>query len=192
MVVVPHRVHYTVEDYLEFEDGNEAKHEYLDGQILAMAGGTPEHAALSLAFGALVANQLKGGRCRAYSSDLRVRIAPTTLITYPDAAVICGPADKDPAAPSAVTNPTLLAEVLSPSTAEYDRTDKFDHYRQLKSLQQYVLIDPKTETVELRTRGPNGAWTSATHRAGDSLELASIGVRFEVKELFAMATEPRA
>ena len=192
MVHVAHRVHYSVADYLAFEETTDAKHEYLEGQIYAMAGGTPEHAALSSAFAVLVGPQLAAGRCRTFSSDLRVGISETSLITYPDAAVICGPVERDPNAASVVTNPVLLLEVLSPSTREYDRTDKLDHYRHLKSLRQYVLVDPRGQTVELRTLGEDGAWSTKVYQVGEVASLDSVGARLDVRHLFATAAEPSA
>ncbi len=190
MVIAAHRVHYTIAEYLAFEDSTDAKHEYLDGQIYAMAGGTPEQAALASAFAVIVGSQLRGGRCRTFSSDLRLRVPATKLITYPDGAIICGPVERDPEATTAVTNPTLVLEVLSPSTAEYDRTDKFEHYQQLSSLRQYVLGDPRERTVEVRTRGANGLWPGRVHKAGEVADLAPVGARLDVNELFLAAAEP--
>jgi Uma2 family endonuclease len=179
-----------VKDYLDFEDGSNVKHEYFEGQIYAMAGGSPEHSALSVALTTLLSNQLRGGRCRVYNSDVRVGIANNTLITYPDAAVICGPVQRDPASESVVTNPTLLAEVLSPSTAEYDRTDKFDHYRHLATLRHYVLVDPKTRSVEVRSRTGDGTWDSRTSQLGEVVGLPAVSARLSVSDLFSMAAEP--
>ncbi len=103
---------YTYDEYLGFEALSNVKHEFLDGQIYAMAGGTPEHAALAAAAITLLGPQLRGGDCRPYNSDLRVR-TPTGLTTYPDVTVICGPREIDGVDPLAITNPTLIVEVLS-------------------------------------------------------------------------------
>ncbi|MBL8909360.1 MAG: Uma2 family endonuclease [Archangium sp.] len=128
---VPARFHrYSYVDYVLLEQHSQVRHEFLDGEIYAMAGGTPEHAALAAVTLRLIGNQLPSG-CRAYTSDLRVRIAKSDLTTYPDGAVICGkvaPAIDDQLA---ATNPTLVLEVTSPSTEAYDRGAKLDHYRTL-------------------------------------------------------------
>src|SRR5690606_31274388 len=118
------------------------KHEFLDGLVWAMAGGSPEHAAIAANIVALLVNQLAGRRCRVFSSDLRVRVKATGLATYPDVTVVCEQLELDPDDPKGhtVTNPKLLVEVLSPSTAEYDRGEKLDHYRQIESLEVILLV----------------------------------------------------
>src|SRR5580693_2061022 len=108
-----HRLDYTYAEYLGFEASSNVKHEFLDGQIYAMAGGTAEHAALASAVIGQLYAQLRGARCRTYDSDLRVRVPARGLTTYPDVTVVCGPREHDPTDPLAVTNPMLLVEVLS-------------------------------------------------------------------------------
>ena len=109
-------MHYTYAEYLALEEESSVRHEFLEGEIYAMAGGSPDHAALAAACIGILRSQLPPG-CRAYTSDLRVRIAATGLTTYPDAAVICGPTQRPPEDPLAVANPVLLVEITSPSTA---------------------------------------------------------------------------
>jgi Uma2 family endonuclease len=138
---------YTYAEYLGFETSSNVKHEFLDGQIYAMAGGTPEHAALAAAVITLLGPQLRGGECRPYNSDLRVR-TPTGLTTYPDVTVICGPRTIDALDPLAVTNPALIVEVLSRSTEEYDSGDKFEHYKTFPSLREYVLVSHRERSVK--------------------------------------------
>ena len=189
-----HRLRYTDTEYLALEASSNVKHEFLDGQIYAMAGGTPEHAALAAAVIGLLFPALRAGRCRAHDADLRVRVPATGLTTYPDVTVICGPRELDPGDRQAVTNPTLIVEVLSRSTEDYDRGDKFDHYRQLPSLQQYVLVSFREPCVEVWTRdaGSDGGavWTAAVAREGDVAVLASIGAALDVRELYEAAAEP--
>jgi Uma2 family endonuclease len=103
MVSAAHRVRYTKAEYVAFERSTDAKHEFVGGQIYAMAGGSPEHAALAASFVALVGPALRRGRCRAHSSDLRVSVLATGLVTYPDVTVVCGPRELDPEDPHAVT-----------------------------------------------------------------------------------------
>ena len=192
MVSPSHRIQYSLSDYLTLETSSNVKHEYLDGQIYGMAGGTPEHAALAAAFVGLLFPQLRAGRCRAHDADLRVRVRTTGLATYADVTVVCGPRELDPDDPNAVTNPTLLVEVLSRSTEDYDRGDKFEHYKGLPSMRQYVLVSHRETAIEVWTRSDDGTWTSAVARAGAVARLTSIGADIDVAELFAAAAQPTA
>ncbi|MCR9162684.1 MAG: Uma2 family endonuclease [Nannocystaceae bacterium] len=186
MVTSAHRVRYTYAQYRALEAASNVKHEFLDGQIFAMAGGSREHAALAAAVVGLIYGQLMRGPCRAHSSDLRVRIPGTGLATYPDVTIVCGEPRVDEDDPQAVTNPTLVVEVLSDSTAEYDRGEKFDHYKTLGSLQQYVLVSQGTKDVVVFTRGSSG-WTEARHGAGDDVHLSSVSATLNVDDLYAGA-----
>jgi Uma2 family endonuclease len=183
-----HEIHHTYAEYLGLEASSNVKHEFLGGQIYAMAGGTPEHAALAAAVIGLLFGQLRGGECRAYDSDLRVR-TPSGLATYPDVTVICGPSRRDEADPQAVTNPTLIVEVLSRSTEEYDAGDKFEHYKTLQSLRQYVLVSHRERSVEVWTRGEDAGWRTVVVREGDVAELV-IDAGLDVRALYAAAAEP--
>jgi Uma2 family endonuclease len=188
---VAHPVFYSFEEYEELEDGSEVKHEYLAGQIYAMAGGTPEHAALAMAVGARLATALEGSRCRVHSSDLKIRVTKTGLCSYPDVSVVCGPRELDPESKTTVTNPTLLVEVTSRSTEEYDRGDKFDHYRQIPSLREYVLVSHREPAIEVRRRGDDGQWTARVARAGERIELESVTCAFDVSAIYEAASDPR-
>jgi Uma2 family endonuclease len=186
MVAPAHRIHYTRAEYLALEASSNVKHEYLDGQIYGMAGGTPEHAALKATVIGLLFPQLRKGPCRAYDADLRVRVLETGLATYPDVTIVCGPVERDAEDEQAVTNPTLIVEVLSRSTEEYDRGDKFEHYKRIAALKQYVLVSPTARTVEVLTRGEGERteWTSAVAHVGEVAELGAIGARLDVGEVF--------
>jgi len=179
-------------DYLALEASSNVKHEYLDGQIYGMAGGTPEHAALAASVIGLLFGQLRGGRCRAHDADLRIRVRETGLTTYPDVTVVCGPRELDSEDPYAVTNPTLLVEVLSRSTEEYDRGDKLEHYKRLPSLRQYVLVSHRAREIEVWTRADDDAekWSQHVYRDGERAQLASIGGTLDVSELYDAAEEP--
>ncbi len=185
-----HKINYTYGEYLALEASSNVKHEFLGGQIYAMAGGTPEHAALAAAVIGLLFEQLRGGRCRAYDADLRVR-TPSGLATYPDVTVICGPSERDEIDPQSVTNPTLIIEVLSRSTEEYDAGDKFEHYKTLPSLRQYVLVSHRERSIEVWTRGEGAEWQLAVVREGEIAGL-SIDARLDVHELYEAAAEPSA
>ena len=187
MPALLHKLNYTYAEYLGFEASSNVKHEFLDGQIYAMAGGTPEHAALAAAAITLLGPQLRGGECRPYNSDLRVR-TPSGLTTYPDVTVICGPRQIDAIDPLAITNPALIVEVLSRSTEEYDLGDKFEHYKTFASLREYVLVSYRERSVEIRSRGENG-WQTTVVREGTIAELL-IGAQLDVRELYSAAAEP--
>lgn len=186
-----HPVSYDYAEYLEHEEACNTKNEYLAGQIYAMAGASPVHNRLVLALGGLLALALAKGRCRAHGSDQRVRVRATGLATYPDVTVVCGELELDPADPRqhTVTNPKLLVEVLSPSTRAYDRGEKFEHYKQIPSLEQYVLVEQDERTVEVWTRHGE-SWRSELFHDGQSAPLASVGAEVSVSDLYAMAEPP--
>jgi Uma2 family endonuclease len=192
MSVPTHDVHYSLREYLSFEASSNVKHEYLDGQIYAMAGGTPERAALAAAVTGLLFAQLRGGRCRAYDADLRVRIGATGMLTYPDVTVVCGPVERDPEDARAAINPTLLVEILSESTEKYDRGAKFEHYKRLASLRQYVLVSHRERSVEVWSRGVGDAWSCRTAGVGQRADLPSIGATLDVRELYDASAEPKS
>jgi Uma2 family endonuclease len=184
-----HRIHHTWAEYLALEGSSNVRHEYLDGQIYGMAGGTPEHAALAASVIGLLFPQLRHGGCRAHDADLRVRVLATGLATYPDVTIVFGARERDPEDENAVTNPTVIIEVLSRSTEEYDRGDKFEHYKRIPSLRQYVLVSHRERTVDVWTSDKD-RWTCASAREGDIANLPSIAARLDVRELYDSATQP--
>jgi Uma2 family endonuclease len=161
MSTVPQRsrYHHTFAEYLAYEADSGMKHEYDDGEIIAMAGGSRRHNALA----AKVTTALENGRkrdCVVFQSDQRVRIVATGKATYPDVSMVCGPIEGDPADPNGdtIVNPTVIVEVLSPSTEQNDRGSKWQHYQQLGSLREYVLVSQAERRLEYYRRLPNGAW----------------------------------
>lgn len=179
-----HPIRYSRTEYVAFEASSNVRHEFLDGQIYGMAGGTPEHAALAAAVIGLLFGQLRGSRCRSYDADLRVRVLETGLATYPDVTIVCGPPQRDPEDDNAVTNPTLLVEVTSPSTESYDRGEKFRHYRRIASLRQYVIVSHRERTVDVWTRDDAGGWQQLTARDGERAALDAIGAALDVDALY--------
>jgi Uma2 family endonuclease len=178
---------YTLAEYLEIEELSPAvKHELVDGEIYAVAGGTPEHAALSTALSATLLMQLRDGPCRAYSSDLRLRIRTANVATYADVAVVCGSVERDPDSPTHVTNPRLVVEVLSPSTEDYDREEKRLLNQQLPSLHAYLLVAQDRRRLELWQR-ESETWVASVHEVGARVQLDAIGVSLDVDELYALA-----
>lgn len=182
-----HDVYYSYSEYVAFERGSNVKHEFLHGRIYGMAGGTPEHSKLAATVTGLLFPQLRGSKCSAYDSDLRVRTA-TGLTTYPDVTIICGTPARDAEDPLAITNPTLIVEVVSPSTERYDRGAKFEHYKSLASLQRYVLIAQERRSIEVRSRSEDGSWTVTVAGDGEVVELLPTA-RLDVGELYDAAAE---
>jgi Uma2 family endonuclease len=174
---------YTLEEYVRLEEYSNVRHEFLDGQIYAMAGGTPEHGTWTANVIGLLTAQLRGRPCRVQTSDVRIRVAATGLDTYPDVSVICDRAERDGQDPNAISNPTVLVEVLSPSTEEYDRGEKLAHYRQIPSLREVVFVGHLEQKVEIvRRRGQE--WVSVTARQGELARLESIGCELPVQDIY--------
>jgi Uma2 family endonuclease len=181
------RPRYTFAEYLELERrSRDVKHEYVGGEIFALAGGTVEHSALATAIAGLLFGHLRGGPCRTYSSDLQISIRAADVATYADVAVVCDPVERDPDSPTHVTNPRILVEVLSPSSERYDREQKRLYYQQLDSLREYVLIAQDRRRVEVWCRGEDG-WTHASYEAGSAAPLRSIDYALDVDELYDAA-----
>lgn len=181
MVSLATRPRYSLTEYLLVEQLSPIKHEFLDGEIFAMAGGTPEHAMICANVIATLHRQLLDGPCRVYSSDLRVRVQATGLLTYPDASVVCGPRESDPLDPNSIVNPTLLVEVLSPSTADYDRNGKLEHYRTIPSLRELVLVDHAQQLLQVWRRGHDGL---LEHRSAAPLVLASVSASLTLADVY--------
>lgn len=184
--------HHSFADYLAVEEMSSVKHEFLDGNIYAMAGGSPLHAALSMAVGVALSACAKGGRCRVFPSDLRIRVLATGLATYPDVSVVCGPPIADPESADTVTNPTAVVEVLSDSTMDYDLGEKLDHYRQIPSLKAVAYLWQKERRIEVRQRGADDTWSSAVARAGDVARIDALECALAVDEIYAAAEPPRS
>jgi Uma2 family endonuclease len=175
----------TYAEYLALEEASDTKHEYLRGEIYAMAGGTPEHAALMAAVTIELGMALRGRPCRVYSSELRIRIDATNLSTYPDVSVVCGQRVTSKDDRNAITNPILIVEVLSDSTEAYDRGEKFDHYRHLPSLREYLLVSQRKPKLESYRRNEQGIWMLSEAGAGETLTLAALeGVRLDVDLIY--------
>jgi Uma2 family endonuclease len=143
------------------------KHEYDGGEIVALAGGSRRHSALASRISAALENARPPG-CVAFQSDQRVRILATGKATYPDASMVCGPIEGDPSDPTGatITNPTLIIEVLSPSTEQDDRGDKWQHYQLIASLQEFVLVSQSHPRVERYRRLATGGWEYQDATAG--------------------------
>ncbi len=182
---------FTFVDYVDLEERSPIKHEFLDGVVYAMAGGSPEHAAISGNVIRLLGVALAGKRCRVFTSDLRVRVASTGLGTYPDTSVICDRIEFDPEDPKGHTavNPILLVEVLSPSTEDYDRGEKLAHYKRIDSLREVMLVAHDERRVELwRRTGTH--WTQLTFREGEHVTLESVDCAIPVEAIYSDPLAP--
>lgn len=180
------RVHHNYREYLEALDVSTVKLEFCEGEIYAMAGGTPAHADLGASFTRLLGNALLG-RCRVSSSDLKVRISATDLSTFPDVTVVCGDRQTAPEDPNAVINPTLLVEVTSPSTEHYDRGEKLRHYKQLDSLRAVLIASHRQPLVSVIERTADG-WSQTDYGAGQRLRVSALELDLSVDELYAGIT----
>ena len=175
----------TLREYLELEEKAEYKSEFFDGEMFAMAGGTPEHGLLAASLTALRVSQVRPRGCRVYSSDVRIAIQATGLYTYPDLSIICGPAEHLPEDPNSLTNPILIAEVLSPSTEAYDRGRKLEHYMTIPSLRHYLLVATNSLSVHVYTREDRQWLLTTNTRAEDVVRLPAVGAEFRVADLYA-------
>jgi Uma2 family endonuclease len=139
------------------EKESSTKHEFLDGEIYAMAGGTEDHSALAAEILRALGNAIGDRPCRAHTSDLRLYVEPVGLATFPDATVICGPLQQHPASPEATaTNPLILVEVTSDSSEEYDTGTKLEAYQTIPTLREYVLVAHRERRITVYRREANG------------------------------------
>jgi Uma2 family endonuclease len=175
---------YSYEEYLAYERDSDMKHEYEGGEIFAMAGGSLRHNALASRISAALENARKPG-CIAFQSDQRVRILATGKATYPDASMVCGEIEGDPADPTGatITNPTLIVEVLSPTTEADDRGNKWQHYQQIIALREFVLVSQSSPRIECYRRLAGGGWEYRDIIEG-SVQLSS-GATLDLEQLYA-------
>lgn len=175
---------YTYDEYLAYERDSGLKHEFDDGEITAMAGGSRRHNALASRISAALEAARKPG-CVAFQSDQKVRVLATGKATYPDASMVCGSIEGDPADPSGntVTNPMLIVEVLSPSTEEEDRGNKWQHYQLIPRLEEYVLVSQTHSRIECYRRLPGGSWEYRDTTEGEVQLLC--GATIDLMSLYA-------
>lgn len=176
------RLHHRYGDYLSALELSAVKLEYCDGEIYAMAGGTPAHADLAASITRLLGNALRGD-CRVSSSDLKVRIEATDLSTFPDVSVVCGERTLSAIDRNAVTNPTLLVEVTSDSTEDYDRGEKLRHYQQIPSLQVVLFVSHRRQAVTVLTR-TGVTWETREVGPKEQVTVERPRLAFSVEELY--------
>lgn len=181
-MALPHPSSTSVAEYLQLDRNSiETRYEYIDGQVTMMSGGTLDHATIGANVISILRGALRGGSCRLFTSDARVRISSTRYV-YPDASVSCN--EQDRGRSDTVQYPHLVVEVLSPSTESYDRGQKFVYYRRCPTIQEYLLIDFHQPMVEVYRREKHGFWSLRTFQVGDEVELISIGMRFPVTAVY--------
>lgn len=180
---------YTPEEYFAIERESDIRHELLDGEVYAMAGASPEHELIVSDVDTSLKTQLRGKGCRVYISGLRLKVSQRSYF-YGDLSVVCGePLFVLESGLKSLINPTVVIEVLSPSTAEFDRGEKFRRYQSIESLQEYVLIDQYKPIIEVYTRQPNGKWLYATMQGLDSTAmLESIGCTLLLSDVYERVT----
>jgi Uma2 family endonuclease len=183
MIAVPsHSLKLTPAEYFAWEEQQLCRHEYINGEVYAMSGGTQNHSRIALKFAALLDNHLTDGVCRVFNSDCRVNLVGTNDYTYPDASVSCDHQDKTTT--QYITYPCLIVEVLSESTEAYDRGNKFFRYRQNPQLQDYVLVNSQEIAIDLYRKGSSGQWEIVNYRAGDMVELQSVSLSFSIEQIY--------
>jgi len=174
----------TYAEYCAFERESSIRHEYLRGEVFAMAGGTLEHGRLAGRIIHLLWRSLEGRPCSVFTSDVRVRVEATDLDTYPDASVVCGEPRTAKSDVRALLNPSLIVEVLSSSTEAYDRGQKASHYRRIPSLRAYLMVSQDQRQLELQLRQADGSWTLCEAGPGECLTIEALGIELDVDEVY--------
>lgn len=172
----------TATEYLAWENTQPDKHEFLRGEVFAMVGATRKHVAVAMNVAFALRQALDGTPCRVYMADMKLRVEAADSYFYPDVFVTCDPADHR--ADQCMSAPTVIAEVLSDSTAGYDRGEKFAAYRRIPSLREYVLVDPERKAIELFRRGGEGLWVLHEAGPGGTLRFDSLEVVVAYEDVF--------
>jgi Uma2 family endonuclease len=185
MFAVPKAKFLTPEEYLAIEEKAEFKSEYFNGEMFAMAGASVSHNTVNENLSVEIGNRLKGSGCRSFSRDLRLRADATGLYTYPDLIIVCGPREYDPRNKDTLLNPTVVFEILSPSTEAYDRGTKFQHYGQIASIREIVLISQDAMVVEVFERQTEDRWILTTFRGPNaSMKLSTAGLAIPLPDIY--------
>jgi Uma2 family endonuclease len=182
----PRRLHrYTYADYVTLEMDSSSRHEFLDGEIYAMAGGSEEHSALSAAIVHALVNAVGGRPCRVHTSDLRIYVEAVGLATFPDASVICGPLRQHGPSPEATAlNPMMLVEVTSDSSEDYDTSTKLEAYLTIPTLREYVVVSHRERRITVHARPVEGEWSTRVAISGGRTEVPSLDAELVVDEIY--------
>jgi Uma2 family endonuclease len=183
----------TEAEYLEIERRAESKSEFLNGEMFAMSGGTYSHSVIACNLIRAVGNELKGSPCVVFNSDMRVKVQASGLYTYPDISVVCGREEVEDEHDDVLLNPMVIAEVLSDSREAYDRGKKFELYRRLPSLREYLLVNQHEPLIEQFIRQPGGEWLLRDVAGLDGkLSLSSIGITIALADVYSKVRFPPA
>jgi Uma2 family endonuclease len=183
MTLVQRHTNFTPEDYLAIERMSPIKHEYFQGQLVAMAGASKAHVIIVGNLSALLVNHLRGTGCLPYATDMKVRLPERNIFYYSDIAVTCDDRDRV-SSEDFILHPKLIIEVLSDSTEAFDRGDKFADYKTIPELEEYVLIHQRQVLVERFERKSDNLWVPHVFRDGDAIQLESIGSLGEIASLY--------
>lgn len=190
MTAVPKSARLAPDDYLAWERAQPVRHEYVRGDVYAMAGASDAHVTIAGNLYTALRQHLRGTPCRTYIADMKLRIAAADAFVYPDVFVTCAAADR--ARPEVKEEPVLVVEVLSPSTGGYDRGLKFAWYRTLPSLREVALVDSERISVEVFRRGDDGRWVLHPFAEGEQVRLASVGLEMPVAAVYDDVVWPTA
>lgn len=183
MAINPVKRLWTLEEYLAYEDETHLRYEFIDGEIFAMAGGSDKHSTICLNVGAELRSALRNSPCRPFNSDMKLKITDLVYV-YPDVTVVCGEAQFADAKRSMLLNPSLVVEVLSETTANYDKGQKYDFYRSLPSLQAYLMLEQDRPHAMLYTREKSG-WHLEDYYGLDALvPLEALGCSLKLSEAY--------
>jgi Uma2 family endonuclease len=182
MIAHPNHFYLAPEEYLQAEEQNLLKHEYIDGQVYAMAGASDSHVTIALNVASLLKSHLRGSQCRVFMSDMKARIESLNTYYYPDVMVTCD--DRDRELTTYKRYPCLIVEVLSQSTEGFDRGDKFADYQQLDTLREYVLISAHRQRVDCFRRNAEGLWVLHSYLTNSEVTLTSIDFKAAIADLY--------
>lgn len=181
---------YTHDEYLAMEELSETKHEYFKGQIFAMSGGSVNHSRIAVNVMVELGSGLQSTTCETFNSDLRIYVKAHDLFTYPDISVICGRPDFFNNRTDTITNPIVIFEVLSPSTKDYDRGQKFEFYRSIPSLRDYVIIQQEKVTIEHHHKVGLNRWLLTEYaNLDETLVIESINFALPIRRIYARVSE---
>jgi Uma2 family endonuclease len=184
-MIIAEQRYYSPEEYLELEVNSEERHEYIDGQIILMTGGTPNHNQIALNFSGTLNFALKRQPYRVFVTDQRLWIPNKRIHTYPDVVVVATPLQLQEGRKDTITNPLMIVEVLSKSTQSYDRAEKFAAYRTISSFQEYLLIDQYTMHVEQYSKTDNNKWIFSEYENVDmTISLASVPFEIILEDIY--------
>jgi len=172
----------TPQEYLDWEEKQSIKYEYLNGRVFAMTGGTLPHNEIAINLTMALKNHLRGKGCRVLMADSKLGVSEKGSFHYPDVMVTCD--EKDRRATKIIYHPCLIVEVLSPGTEAYDRGKKFQNYRRISTLKEYVLIDAREMSVECFRPNENGVWEIYNYGEGEQITLTSVDLNFPIEMLY--------